>query len=37
MMDIVEAETGQINNDVEYNATYQYYVDMCHQGGLNLD
>lgn len=37
MMDIVEAETGMIDDIVEYNATYQYYVDMCNRGGLSLD
>ena len=35
-MDIVEAETGVIDDIVEYNAVYQYYVSMCNQGGLKL-
>ena len=37
MMDIVEADMGVIDDIVEYNNIYQYYVRTCELGLIRID
>ena len=36
-MDLVEADMGIINDIVEYNTLYQYYIGSCELGLINFD
>ncbi|MCZ8089407.1 hypothetical protein [Flavobacterium sp.] len=36
MMDLIEANNGEITDIVFYNNVYQYYVWMCHNGYIKL-